>query len=142
MPRPIVKIDRSVMIGVMKESNSINDMAKRLRVSVRVLTRLTKETVIDHSGITVYDVLMSLPRNQMSLKFDVTHILEISKTVMTLESLVKELGCSYHPFLKFAKQSVNPHTGENLLSSLKSQIKYNQVVRKHRSNLKNLGIIQ
>jgi hypothetical protein len=117
-------------------------MARRLGISDNTLSRLAKETVIDHSGITVYDVLMSLPRNQMALKFDVNRILEISKTVMTLESLVKELGCSYHPFLKFAKQSVNPHTGENLLSSLKSQIKYNQVVRKHRSNLKNLGIVQ
>jgi hypothetical protein len=122
MPRPIVKIDRSVMIGVMKESNSINDMAKRLRVSSRVLTRLTKETVIDHSGITVYDVLMSLPRNQNALKFDINQILEISKDKMTLESLVKELGCSYKPFLNFAKNSINPQTGENLLSSLKRQI--------------------
>ena len=142
MPRPMVRIDRSVMIGVMKESNSICDMARRLGISDNTLNRLAKETVIDHSGITVYDVLMSLPRNQMALKFDVNHIFEISKTVMTLESLVKELGCSYKTFLNFAKQSVNPHTGENLLSSLKSQIKYNQVVRKHRSNLKNLGIIQ
>ena len=142
MPRPIVRIDRSVMIGVMKESNSICDMARRLGISDNTLSRLAKETVIDHSGITVYDVLMSLPRNQMALKFDVNHILEISKTVMTLESLVKELDCSYKTFLNFAKQSVNPQTGENLLSSLKSQIKYNQVVRKHRSNLKNLGIVQ
>jgi transposase len=120
----MVRIDRSVMIGVMKESKSISDMARRLGISTSPLRRLAKETVIDRSGITVYDVLMSLPRNQKSLKFklDVNQILEASKDKMTLESLVKELGYSYKSFLNFAKNSINPQTGENLLSSLKHQI--------------------